>query len=199
MSYKDALNFTNNNAEEANLSDDGGFIKHFLCPSQFSSISEFPLTLQPMLQLGADTNYIIWEIEPVSYIYNEAALGWGEQNRALNYADEFNRKHGDSRQIRQPSKTMFVADGLPGSPNDARFFYITGSGMASLYNMASQPPVTMADAFKGEGNPGDLAGDHESFDTHRHNGKINIGFCDGHVELRNVTMNDLATVFLLAP
>jgi prepilin-type processing-associated H-X9-DG protein len=127
-------------------------------------------------------------------------LGWGEQDPNNGSADRYNRKHGDSKQVRQASKTMFVADGLQGSPNDSRFFYITGSGMASVYNVATQPPVTLADAFNGEGNPqADKAGDHESFDIRRHNGKINVGFCDGHVELRNITVNDLSTVFLMAP
>jgi prepilin-type processing-associated H-X9-DG protein len=53
----------------------------------------------------------------------------------------------------------------------------------------------MADALKGDG----LAGDPENFDLHRHHGKINIGFCDGHVETLSITPSDLSKVFLMAP
>jgi len=194
MSYKNSIRFTNNNAEEANLADDGGFLRNFLCPGQLSSISDMPVPQQPMLYLGEDPEYIIWEVEPISYIYNEALLGWGEQSASNGYADIYNRKHGDSRQVRQAEKTMFVADGLGGSPYDPRFFYVTGSGMATLYNIATQPPVTVADALAGV-----IAGDPQCFDKHRHQGKMNIGFCDGHVEARNITSSDLKTVFLLAP
>ena len=195
MSYKNALSFTDNNAEEANLADDGGFLRNFLCPSQVSSISDMPLQSQPMLYIGVDSEYIIWEIEPISYIYNEALLGWGQQTPFNGYADMYNRKHGNSRLVRQADKTMFVADGLPGPIYDSRLPYITGSGMATLYNIATQPPVTMADALADNG----LAGDTANFDTLRHHGKINIGFCDGHVETRNITPADLAHVYLLAP
>ena len=73
--------------------------------------------------------------------------------------------------------------------------YTLGYGMSTFYNIAQYPPVTMADAYLENGN----AGDTENFDLIRHHGKINIAFCDGHVETRTISAADLQSVFLLAP
>jgi prepilin-type processing-associated H-X9-DG protein/prepilin-type N-terminal cleavage/methylation domain-containing protein len=205
MSYRNALLYTTNDAEEAYMYDDRGYYRHFICPSHVTSLSDFPYAQRPMVyfcdvpQDASDPNNglfagWIWEAEPISYIYNEALLGWGEKNPQAGYADEFNRLHGSSKRVRQPAKTMFVADGLQGSLYDPRITYPTGAGMATLYNIATQAPVTVADALAGT-----IAGDPQCFDKYRHRGKINIGFCDGHVETRNITSRDLASVYLLAP
>jgi prepilin-type N-terminal cleavage/methylation domain-containing protein/prepilin-type processing-associated H-X9-DG protein len=190
MSFKSVLNAQSNNAIGIAETDDHGFIKNFLCPSQAGSVSE--LQQLPMLYIcPAQSPWgssIVWYTEAMSYIYNEAALGWGN-------LDVYNRGKGKASNIRQSSRTMFVADGLGGSVYESRFPYPTGSPMATVYNIATNPPVTLADALTGDG----LAGDPENFDLVRHHGKINIGFCDGHVETRNITANDLRTVFLLAP
>jgi prepilin-type processing-associated H-X9-DG protein len=44
-----------------------------------------------------------------------------------------------------------------------------------------------------------VAGTRTCFDAKRHQGKMNIAFCDGHVEDRNVNTGDLQTVYLYAP
>jgi prepilin-type N-terminal cleavage/methylation domain-containing protein len=57
MSYRNALDFRSNDLEEAYLSDDGGFLKHFLCPSHVSSISDMGTpygNLWPLLYIGVD-------------------------------------------------------------------------------------------------------------------------------------------------
>ena len=190
MSYKSVMNVQSNDAVGAAETDDFGFIKNFLCPSQAGSVSE--LQQLPMLYIcPVKTGWgstIVWYTESMSYMYNEAALGWGDPFTS-------NRGQGKASNIRQASRTMFVADGLGGSVYESRFPYPTGSPMASLYNIANYPPVTMADALTGDG----LAGDPQNFDLKRHHGKINIGFCDGHVETRNITVSDLSSVFLMAP
>jgi len=53
----------------------------------------------------------------------------------------------------------------------------------------------MKDALSNDG----LAGDPACFDMKRHNGKINVAFCDGHVECRDISNTDMNRVFLLAP
>jgi prepilin-type processing-associated H-X9-DG protein len=115
-------------------------------------------------------------------------LGWAD-------AVTSGRLQGKASLIRQSSRTMFAADGLGGTLYSSRFPYNLGMGMSTLYNISPNPPVTMTDALLGDGN----AGDPECFDTKRHHGKINVAFCDGHVETRNITPKDLSTIFLLAP
>ena len=56
-------------------------------------------------------------------------------------------------------------------------------------------PVTLGDALAGNAN----AGDPQNFDTLRHRGRMNIGFFDGHVETRNISVSDLQSVYLIAP
>jgi prepilin-type N-terminal cleavage/methylation domain-containing protein/prepilin-type processing-associated H-X9-DG protein len=190
MSYRTLLNVKSNDAVGVAETDDFGFIRNFVCASQATSLSDIPQL--PMLYISRVTTSwggyaTVWYTEAMSYMYNEAALGWGQ--------DSDNRGRGNVSRIHQPARTMFVADGLGGSIYESRFGYPTGSPMATLYNIASQPPVTMADALTGDG----LAGDPENFDRVRDRGKINIGFCDGHVETRSITASDLSNVYLLAP
>ena len=64
-----------------------------------------------------------------------------------------------------------------------------------VYGVSVAPTMTLADALTGDG----LAGDPQNFDLHRHRGKINIAFCDGHVETRSITPQDLSSVYLMAP
>jgi prepilin-type processing-associated H-X9-DG protein/prepilin-type N-terminal cleavage/methylation domain-containing protein len=180
--------------------DSHGFIQNFFCPAQATSVDG--LIQLPMLYIaifspdsnGLPTGVTTWYTEAMGYVYNEAVLGWGE-------TDTYGRLKGQLTQIHQPSRTMFVADGLGGNVSYApgRFGWETGSPMATLYNIANKPPVTMADAYNGNGSGIGLAGDNANFDRFRHRGKINIGFFDGHVETRTLKISDLSTVFLLAP
>jgi prepilin-type N-terminal cleavage/methylation domain-containing protein/prepilin-type processing-associated H-X9-DG protein len=182
--------FVLSNASVGNAeTDPNGFIRNFLCPSQASSTSE--LIQLPMLYIMPVTipgggRSIIWYTQAQSYIYNEAVLGWDDATKRL---------RGKYSQIRQPSRTMFAADGLMGTIYESRFPYQPGTGMATLYNMVPNPPITLTDALTGDGK----AGDSEAFDLHRHYGKINVAFCDDHVETRSITKSDLTTVYLMAP
>ena len=193
MSYRGIRTIQSDDQCGAIETDDRNFIRQFLCPSQASSVSE--LTQTPMLYSGSYSPYAgegFYAIytEAQSYIFNEAVLG----------IDSISRLQGKASLVRQSSRTMFVADGLQGSNYNARYgSFQLGFGMATLYNISTTPPITVADAWTSSGLPTDKAGDNENFDVRRHQGKINIGFCDGHVESRNITSGDLATVFILAP
>jgi prepilin-type processing-associated H-X9-DG protein len=96
--------------------------------------------------------------------------------------------------------TMFAADGLHGTPGTEIGTY----GAFTLENIFKQT-TTMADALNGQSgpsnsyNPNIIAADPASFDKKRHQGKINVAFCDGHVECRDISTKDLSKVFLLAP
>jgi len=216
------LNGSQNNAVIGpDETDPQGFIKNFLCPSQASAVDQLPQ--YPLLYYAeAGTNgETVYYGEQGSYIYNEVICGWGDG------VHNFGRLMGQASQIRQPALTMFAADGLQGNPSESYRFppcSFTGfppCGMATLYNYANITPgsnttaiCTMGDALT---NPG-IAGDADNFDFNRHNGnrnmgavtnnvnnvketsaKINIAFCDGHVESHFITYKDLQRVFLLAP
>jgi prepilin-type processing-associated H-X9-DG protein/prepilin-type N-terminal cleavage/methylation domain-containing protein len=203
MTYGKALLVASNDAIGLAETDDGGFIKNYICPSQASSVSDLNqiMSIPPMLHIGVDPNSGegIWYFEAQSYVFNEGVVGWGRSKD-----DPSGRLRGRVAGIRQPSRTMFVADGLGGSiyRNDVPFF--SGTPMSTIYNTLSDSaqfdgPVssscTLADALTNDG----LAGDSNNFDLIRHRGRINIGFCDGHVETRYITASDLSSVFILAP
>lgn len=206
MSYGRALLVQSNNAIGVEETDDAGFIKNFLCPAQTSSIAELQMeerNLLPMLYMGIvpQTQEVIWYTESQSYIFNEALLGWGPIHDTKS-----TRQRGQVAQIRQASKTMFAADGQGGSlysrEADNELYYATGLPMSTVYNTVNTtngasiaPSMTLADAYTGDG----LAGDPQNFDLRRHRGKMNIAFCDGHVETRSITPQDLSSVYLMAP
>ncbi|MGD0140549.1 MAG: prepilin-type N-terminal cleavage/methylation domain-containing protein [Tepidisphaeraceae bacterium] len=160
--------------------DPHGFVRIFRCPCHLPDPG--PL-YGPALYFAspatASSPWIAW-LESQSYVYNEAALGWD---------DSMNRARGQLARIRSQSQTMLMADGLGG--NITRMYY----GFSTVYNKVPYGPVTLADALAGDR----LAGDPQNFDTVRHQGKMNVGFFDGHVEARYVSARDLSNIYLIAP
>jgi prepilin-type processing-associated H-X9-DG protein/prepilin-type N-terminal cleavage/methylation domain-containing protein len=183
--------------------DNIGVIRNFICPSQGVT----PIDIQKLgwlfegnsPALGGGTGYT----EAISYVFNEYVVG---------YDDAYARLRGQSSRVRQSTKTVFCMDGLAGSTNtrlSGTFTGINGNppqyapppyGMMTVYNnylvsatenpgAISYAPITLSDALTGRtGGPGNhkLAGDFVNFDPIRHKQKINIAFCDGHVELREL-------------
>ena len=190
MGFKDIL-LTTNAAAEPLADDPKGLYRNFLCPSQADSIADIQPTKPNLYYVvqasttggaGIGTSYIARQ----SYIYNEYVLG---------YDDSYARLRGHATKVRQPASTMFAADGLSSS-------YFTGragdakASVPTLYNLITRAPVTVADAFVSRAG---YAGDATCFDKVRHQGKINVAFCDGHVETRSLTSNDLRPIYLMAP
>ncbi len=200
MSYS---NLDANNPNNAKLqqigSDSAGYERNFWCPSQASTVQDFNVpvsgTSSPYTYYAFGVGLNVATQSYNSYIFNEAVLGWGK-------TDTYGRFKGKASLIRQASATMFAADGLGGSPSrpDLGQGATLSYGFLSLYNVRTYPPVTVADAYLGTTNPkGSLAGDPANFDAKRHQGKINIAFCDGHVETRAINAGDLNNVYLMAP
>jgi prepilin-type processing-associated H-X9-DG protein/prepilin-type N-terminal cleavage/methylation domain-containing protein len=196
MSYR-VGNDTNNTQLGFDETTNQGFIRNFLCPSQASSASEI-LGLNPGIlyysnaPAGSTESELVY-FEAQSYIYNEAVLGWN---------DSLGRLRGQVGRIRQPALTMFAADGLFGPPNPNgspsridTFSNFYGVGMFTVFNNTNAAPITMGDCFKENG----YAGDNTSLDKIRHQKKMNIAFCDGHVDSKNITFADLQKVYILAP
>jgi prepilin-type processing-associated H-X9-DG protein len=198
LNYRNQM-FTSSSAAAVDLMyDPKSYMRSFVCPAQVNDFGE----LAPMAPAQASELYYcnnanagidyqqLWA-EPDSYVWNEAILGWN---------DSLGRLRGKSSRIRQPAMTIFAADGVHGGigteyPNIGTF---------TLCNFTATPPVTMADALNGATgswsySPSIKAGDSACFDKKRHQGLINVAFCDGHVESRTISTKDLQKIFLLAP
>ncbi len=157
-----------------------GYVANFLCPSHATSQDELPNLL-----INASGNPVtVWWQDRQSYVYNEAVMGMN---------DTYGRLRGLSTQIHQPAQTFFAIDGLGGATN-----HYPGTSiiipMVTIYNKQKNHSATLADALAGT-----YAGDPQNFDLLRHQGKVNIACFDGHVETRNITAKDLASIYVLAP
>jgi prepilin-type N-terminal cleavage/methylation domain-containing protein/prepilin-type processing-associated H-X9-DG protein len=162
--------------------DPRGFVRHFRCPAHLPEPGPlFGPALYFRNPASGPGISLAW-LESQSYVYNEAALGWD---------DAMGRSRGQLSRIRWQSQTMMMADGVGGDYTRTVYHY----QFSTVYNKVSTGPVTLADALLGNA----LAGDASNFDRLRHQGKLNIGFFDGHVETRNVSAQDLVSVYLMAP
>jgi prepilin-type N-terminal cleavage/methylation domain-containing protein/prepilin-type processing-associated H-X9-DG protein len=225
MGYPKLLTITSNTQNEAYGSDTSGVLKNFVCPSQANSVNELPQTCwlytgtdyaNPGVAVGFDAS--------ISYFFNEAVLGDNDVISSTGVTAG-SRLRGEASLIRQPARTIFAADGLGGSTktrgNSAEFKEINGGATVllpdmTIWNKQAYAPVTLSDAVIG--NHGKLiAGDPNNFDQIRHHGKMNIAFCDGHVEsvdippftldpisgnstfLHDPTAAGLKNIYLLAP
>jgi prepilin-type processing-associated H-X9-DG protein/prepilin-type N-terminal cleavage/methylation domain-containing protein len=179
MGYPKLLSITSNTQNGAYGGDTNGVQRNFVCPSQAANANELPQTC--WLYTGG----IVGFSASLSYVFNEAVLG---------YDDTHSRLRGEAALIKQPARTMFAADGLGGSVRtriNGTYKEINGSGTAlvsypnlTIWNNQSFAPVTLSDAITKRKNSVNqlIAGDPDNFDQIRHHGKMNIAFCDGHVE-----------------
>ncbi len=208
MRYSNQMLAPSNVAEIQLMYDPSSFIRNFLCPSQANDFEELAPQSPPFVSFlytcpNSSPDSFQYYSEPLSYIWNEAILGWNVAANPIqnNPGIPLGRLQGKANQVHQPALTMFAADGLHGVAGTE----IGGYGAFTLCNWATAP-VTMADALNGAtGSPPSgingtvRASDPACFDTKRHAGKINVAFCDGHVECRSITTKDLKQVYLLAP
>jgi prepilin-type processing-associated H-X9-DG protein/prepilin-type N-terminal cleavage/methylation domain-containing protein len=206
MGYKWLL--TQSAAQQVtNLNDPTGFSRSFLCPSQADNALELQtleswnpalyITMYPGPPASSAYNYI--QRGAISYVFNEFVLG---------FSDKYGRLRGHATQVHQPSRTFFACDGIGDDgfslvraetkslPSPVPGLYtIYNSNPISSPNQLNGGVITLGDIISNNG----LGGTAMCFDARRHQKKMNIAFCDGHVETRNVTANDLQGVFLLPP
>jgi prepilin-type processing-associated H-X9-DG protein len=160
--------------------DQTDYIRNFLCPSQTTTPTELPNLI---ISACGNPVSLCWQ-DQQSYVYNEAVMGVN---------DTYGRLRGLSTQIHQPAQTFFAIDGVGGATNHYPGTSIT-IPMVTIYNKQKNHSATLADALAGT-----YAGDPQTFDLLRHQGKVNIACFDGHVETRNITAKYLAGIFVLAP
>lgn len=184
MGYPKLLTITSNTQNGSYGNDPTGVLRNFVCPSQANSANDLPQTC--WLYTGG----VVGFSASLSYVFNEAVLG---------YDDSYSRLRGESAKVKQPAKTMFAADGLGGSlltrlngtykeingpPGSAAVSYPN----LTIWNNQPTAPITLSDALAWRRNASNklIAGDPDNFDQIRHHGKMNIAFCDGHVETRDI-------------
>jgi prepilin-type processing-associated H-X9-DG protein/prepilin-type N-terminal cleavage/methylation domain-containing protein len=191
--------------------------RSFFCPSQadvdsnsdgYWSFNTIWLTAAHMINwtgnLPNDPPHQEYVIEPTSYIFNEYVVG---------YNNGYGRLRGHASLVRSPAQTFFACDGQGDTGQNPSRAVEWGSqptgGTYTLYNnfpnyntrnFLPASSIALGDilATKKKG-PTIYGGTAYCFDLKRHQGKLNIAFCDGHVETRAVTANDLQNVFLLPP
>jgi prepilin-type processing-associated H-X9-DG protein/prepilin-type N-terminal cleavage/methylation domain-containing protein len=199
MGFKANLNLSIADALVAN-----GLGRNFQCPSQVTSDADFAQAQQTgWLYAGFFGGYYGGFTDQISYVFNEGALG---------FDDTYGRLRGKVSRIRQPARTMFASDGLGGSTKTrlsgtwASFNAPNAPGQPwpsyTIWNFQSYAPVTLSDAIthRTSSTTGKIiAGDVANFDQVRHRGKMNIAFCDGHVELREIPSFTLPTPTSLTP
>ena len=174
--------------------DPTGYIRNFLCPSQ----TDDPNTIYvpgglPYLYICYYNGQSAACNQNSSYVWNEFVLGTDTS------IDPYppGCLAGKASRVRLPAQTMLVADGLgsighPGAPDPVPNLLLYTTGAPDPATGVRPPSVSLADALAGTA----MAGNPASFDRLRHRGKINVGFCDGHAESRDITPVGLTNAYL---
>jgi prepilin-type N-terminal cleavage/methylation domain-containing protein/prepilin-type processing-associated H-X9-DG protein len=150
--------------------DQGIVRKLFACPSQ--------LEPQPSLMIGSFPTGWFGPLIPTSYAYNEGLMGF-EGNSP-------HRLRGNLTKARPAPEIVFMSDGLPRSEGSEPFiaWYPTGTGRC-----------TLADVYTNVAGCGMAS----QFDLLRHpRYRMNVVFCDGHVDTLIINPRDLQRGVLLA-
>ncbi len=176
--------------------------KNFLCPSQASSPLDIPdaphmtaysANYATVVPGQTDHAYTLSFNEPSSYVFNEYVMGWN---------DSYGRLRGKASRVRQPMLTFFACDGLSGNINRGNAMpppTTTADYLkyGTIYNTTTLVSATLGQAYSNKfGYVGSAAGDFNCFDLRRHQGRINVAYCDGHVASLNITYADLSKAYV---
>ena len=121
-----------------------------------------------------------------SYAFNEAALGWADNNGHMRY-------RGNSVRFPHSSILMLLSDAAPRGPT----FVDELPDSWMLFNDAD-PDTTMGDWYRqilGK-PPVKITGDPHLLDKNRHRGRIMVAFADGHVANVLISEGDLDKISL---
>jgi prepilin-type N-terminal cleavage/methylation domain-containing protein/prepilin-type processing-associated H-X9-DG protein len=180
---------------ETILNDETGVWRAFMCPStrgadsprhNFGAQLNIPEGQVTLVKASGGSMGYEWSSN-TDYGPNEGIFGyhWESKNNGR-------RLNGNTVWLKNPSSVVMFTDAkgrnkASGLLNDPWICWTP--------SLTSTGPVTLADALLGNGKVHDKA----SFDHHRHRGKINVAFADGHVSTMRITVGDLSSAYLLPP
>jgi prepilin-type processing-associated H-X9-DG protein/prepilin-type N-terminal cleavage/methylation domain-containing protein len=143
-----------------------------------------PATLEPLpegLMIGSYPNDWFGPVVPTSYVWNEGVVGFETFSQ--------HRLRGNITKARPSAQIILVTDGIPRVEGQRHFCF-----WSSLPDVGS----TLWDCYT-DGNGTSAAGYYSQFDQLRHPGfRMNIAYCDGHVDSLVIAERDLAHGILLA-
>ena len=144
---------------------------------------------------------VIVSSEPTSYVFNSYVLGCSSNfEKSPTY-----RLRGKASKVRSPAQTVFCSDGIGSN----QYMLASGRYYANLgfpigwwnntgdVSTSSFNAVSLANALLYDGRAGSQA----MFDKVRHQGYIDIGFCDGHAEAKRISAagSDLGSAYIVGP
>jgi prepilin-type N-terminal cleavage/methylation domain-containing protein/prepilin-type processing-associated H-X9-DG protein len=152
---------------------DQGIVKRiFTCPSQVEP-------LPTGLMIGSDTGWTAPAV-PTSYAFNEGLLGFEDTPR---------RRRGDLRAARPSADVIFLTDAIARTES-FQMPYIA-------WVPATRGRCSLADCYTNAHGTYD-AGVASQFDYFRHpHFRVNIVFCDGHVDSLIIRENELSRALVL--
>ncbi len=152
--------------------DQGIVKKIFTCPAQED--------VEPGMMIGSYPANWFGPRVPTSYAYNEGVLGFE--------ASPSKRLRGNLGKARPSSTIILFTDGVPRADNEIHYI---------AWSSAPEGRTTLADCYT-DGDGSGASGYYTQFDQLRHpHLRMNIVFCDGHVESLVIKLADLERGVLL--
>jgi prepilin-type processing-associated H-X9-DG protein/prepilin-type N-terminal cleavage/methylation domain-containing protein len=173
-----------------------GFWRRFMCPStdgwarQRKSETADDTTpvgqgTMMMATMEGSSSYAGWSTN-TDYAINEGVFGF---HANPDYATR--RLKGKLVKIRRSDQLVLYSDAK--IRDVAAAGWMRDPWICWTPALSSIGAVTLADAFVGNGK----AVDKSMFDLQRHQGRMNVAFADGHVEVKRISVGDLEGAFLL--
>jgi prepilin-type processing-associated H-X9-DG protein len=176
--------------------NDIGFWRRFMCPAtdgwarqkkNNNPNDNTPVGQGTMLMASMENGGALasWSTNS-DYGINEGVFGYHANPK---YADR--RLKGKLVKIRRSDQLVLYSDAIP--RNTPAAGWMPDGWICWTPDLNSKGVITLADALASNGK----ALDKSMFDLPRHQGRINIAFADGHVELKRITAGDLEGALLL--
>jgi prepilin-type processing-associated H-X9-DG protein/prepilin-type N-terminal cleavage/methylation domain-containing protein len=175
------------------LNDATGVWRAFMCPSTRGAdrpryrwgTTTVPVGQVTIIKVNAAGMTYEWSTN-TDYAPNEGLFGYHHESR-----NNTRRLNGNLGWVRRPSQVVMYTDAKGRSSPSG---LLSDPWICWTPALSSKGPVTLADALLKSGRAFDQA----SFDYLRHQGKMNVGFADGHVRTFRINPQALQEAYLLS-
>jgi prepilin-type processing-associated H-X9-DG protein/prepilin-type N-terminal cleavage/methylation domain-containing protein len=172
------------------------FVKRFACPAsdamwrerKYEDANNLTLARQgTMMALASPlTGPVLAWSSNSDYAFNEGVFGYHE-----NPIYGSRRLGGNIIKLRGLDRLVLFSDAK--IRDTLAYPWMKDPWICWTPALSSKGAVTLADALSNNGK----AVDRSMFDLNRHKGRMNVGFADGHVDLKRITAGDLRNAYLL--